>query len=235
MNISSFNFIMFLLSITAKMPKTKPFDKYLTEYEHWFVKNHFVFQSELEAIRRVLPDSGKGVEIGVGSGIFASLLGIKDGIEPSHAMRKKAMERNINVIDSVAEKLPYPDKSYGYALMVTTICFVDSVTQAFEEVYRILNKNGLFIIGFVDKSSPVGKIYLENKDKNIFYKDANFFSTEEVYKYLWETGFKIETTLQTVFGMLNTIKKVQLPENGYGKGSFIVIKAIKDEKKYSNN
>lgn len=209
------------------MAKTKPFDEHLAEYEQWFIDNYFVFQSELEAIQKVLPSIGKGVEIGVGSGIFASLLGIKNGIEPSFAMREKAIERGINAIDGVAEKLPYPDKSYDFALMVTTICFVDDVLQSFNEVHRILKQNGTFIIGFVDKNSPVGKIYLKNKNQSVFYKDAVFYSTEKVYNYLSETSFKIETTFQTVFGMLDTIRKVQIPQNGYGKGSFVVIKVIK--------
>ena len=211
------------------MAKTKAFDKHLAEYEQWFIDNHFVFQSELAALQKVMPERGNGVEIGVGSGIFASLLGIKDGVEPSRAMREKAIEREIHAINGVAEKLPYADKSYDYALMVTTLCFVDDVLQAFNEVHRILKKNGTFIIGFVDKNSPVGKIYLENKDKNVFYKDAVFYSAEEVYRYLWETGFRIDITLQTVFGMLDTIKEIQIPQNGYGKGSFVVIKAIKNE------
>jgi hypothetical protein len=53
-------------------PKTKPFDEHLADYEQWFTDNHLVFQSELAAIQKVLPDKGNGVEIGVGSGIFAS-------------------------------------------------------------------------------------------------------------------------------------------------------------------
>lgn len=209
------------------MAKTKPFDEHLAEYEQWFIDNHFVFQSELTAIQQVLPSIGNGVEIGVGSGLFASVLGIKDGIEPSFTMREKARERHINVIEGVAEKLPYQNESYDYALMVTTICFVDDVLQSFKEVYRILKKSGIFIIGFVDKNSPVGKIYLENKNQSIFYKDADFYSTEEVYRFLWETNFKIKTTLQTVFGMLDLVKEVQEPRDGYGNGNFIVIKAIK--------
>jgi ubiquinone/menaquinone biosynthesis C-methylase UbiE len=126
-----------------------------------------------------LPVECNSVEIGVGSGIFASLLGIKDGIEPSYGMREKAKERYINAIDGIAERLPYPDESYEYALMVATLCFIDDVLQAFKEAHRILKKNGAFIIGFVDKNSPVGKIYLKNKNQSVFYKDAVFYSTEE--------------------------------------------------------
>jgi len=53
--------------------------------------------------------------------------------------------------------------------MVTTICFVDDVLQSFQEVHRILKTNGAFIIGFVDKESPVGNFYLNDKDRRLFY------------------------------------------------------------------
>ncbi len=209
------------------MPKTKPFDNHLKKYEIWFVDNHFVFQSELNAIKKALPHGKKGIEIGIGSGIFAEPLGIDEGIDPSKAMRKKAKQRNINVIDAVAENLPYPDKSKDFALMVTTICFVDDIYKSFNEVNRILKDTGNLIIGFVDKNSQIGKAYLEHKDENIFYKDAIFFGTEELFGILKSTGFEIENIYQTVFGNLNEINTVQEVLTGYGQGSFVIIKARK--------
>ncbi|MBN1339508.1 MAG: class I SAM-dependent methyltransferase [Bacteroidales bacterium] len=207
--------------------RTEPFDRHLSEYEQWFIDHHFVFLSELEAIRSVLPEKGEGVEIGVGSGIFASMLGIGDGIDPSTAMREKARERNVNAIEGIAEALPYPNKSYDFALMVTTICFVDDVTQSLREAHRVLKTDGVIIVGFVDKDSPVGKFYMKNKNRNVFYRDAVFYSTEEIYRHLWEADFRTETTLQTVFGMLDEVKELQIPQKGFGTGSFVVIKAVK--------
>jgi len=209
------------------MARTKSFDEHIGEYEQWFIDHRFVFLSELAALRAVIPGHGTGVEIGVGSGIFASSLGIRYGIDPSRVMLEKARERGIDALYGIAEQLPYPDNSFDYALMVTTICFVDDVKRSFHEVYRILKRNGIFIIGFVDKDSPVGKVYLGHKDENVFYKDAVFYSTGEVYGYLEETGFRPETTLQTVFGMLGEADTVQTPEEGYGKGSFVVIRVVK--------
>ncbi len=210
------------------MPKTIPFDNYPDEYDNWFVLNKYVFQSELNAIMDALPVRGRGVEIGVGSGIFAEPLGITEGVEPSRAMRTRAKKRNINVIDAVAEDLPYPDNSIDFALMVTTICFVDDIYKSFEEVHRILTDKGRFIIGFVDKNSHVGKQYLVHKDESIFYKDAVFYSTEDVYRILKYAGFEIENTCQTVFGDLEKIKKIQDVLPGYGRGSFVVVAAGKN-------
>jgi len=209
------------------MPKTAPFDNYPGEYDNWFVTNKYAFQSELIAIKKVLPSGGEGIEIGVGSGIFAEPLGITEGIEPSRAMREKAMQKNIKAIDAVAENLPYPDRSIDFALMITTICFVDDVNKSFDEAYRILKDNGSLIIGFVDKNSPIGKIYLEHKNESIFYKDAIFYGTEDLYDNLNTAGFEIENTFQTVFGQIDKIKNVQDVLEGYGQGSFIVIKAKK--------
>lgn len=209
------------------MARTKPFDEHLDEYEQWFQDHWHVYQSELAAVKQLIPEKGKGLEIGIGSGIFADPLGIDHGIEPSARMREKAMERGLKVQDGIAEKLPYPDESFDYALMVTTICFVDDAQKSIHEAYRILRKGGIFVIGFVDKSSTLGKIYQEFKERNIFYKDAIFFSTEEIYDLLKKAGFHIEDTCQTVFGKLEEINEKQAFRSGYGEGGFIVIRAIK--------
>ncbi|MDP8241549.1 MAG: class I SAM-dependent methyltransferase [Candidatus Celaenobacter antarcticus] len=214
------------------MAKTRAFDKNLSLYEEWFVLNKFVYRSELKAVEKAIPKNEQGFEIGIGSGFFAQPFDIKEGIEPSKKMREKAKERNIKALDAVAENLPYPDESWDFALMITTICFVDDIMKSFQEASRVLNKNGHLIIGFVDKDSPVGKIYLEFQNKSIFYKEATFFGTEEVHKLLQQAGFKIEETYQTVFGKLDEITEVQKVLDGYGDGSFIVIKAKKSRSVY---
>jgi len=171
------------------MPKTKPFDLYTEEYDDWFVINKYAFQSELTAIKQTMPPKGDIIEVGIGSGMFAGPLGIKEGVEPSAAMRERAKKRGLTAVDGVAEDLPYPDKSKDAVLMVTTICFVDDITISFREVHRVLKDAGFFIIGFVDKDSPIGKVYLREKDKSIFYKEATFFGTDELYGILRQTGF----------------------------------------------
>ncbi|WP_457569242.1 class I SAM-dependent methyltransferase, partial [Desulfurobacterium sp.] len=160
------------------MAKTESFDRFYREYEDWFERNRDVYKAELELIRSLLPQ-GKGIEIGVGTGRFAAPLGIKIGVEPSDVMAEVARKRGIEVLKGVAEALPVPDESYDFALMVTTVCFVDDVLKSFKEAFRILRKGGVFIVGFVDKNSPLGKRYQEKKDKSRFYKEATFYSTEE--------------------------------------------------------
>jgi len=145
------------------MAKIEPFEKYTEQYEDWFVKNRFVYESELKAIREQLPKTEKGIEIGVGTGQFGAPLGIKIGIEPSRKMGKIARQRGMWVIEAIAENLPLKDSLFDFALMVTTICFLDDIEAAFKGVYRILKEKGCFIIGFVDKNSPLDELYQKRK------------------------------------------------------------------------
>ena len=209
------------------MAKTEPFDNFLNEYEQWFIENNYVYESELQAIRQLLPTKGRGIEVGIGSGLFAKPLGITEGCDPSANMLNQATERGLEVTKGVAENLPYMDESVDYALMVTAICFVDNVDKTFKELHRTIKPNGSVVMAFVDKNSPVGKIYQKEKDKSIFYKDATFFSTKELSDMFVKNGFTIVDTVQTVYGMVNEITEVQQTQKGYGEGSFVVIKAQK--------
>jgi ubiquinone/menaquinone biosynthesis C-methylase UbiE len=111
--------------------------------------------------------------------------------------------------------------------MVTTICFLDDIQKAFQEAYRILEKRGTIIIGFIDQNSPVGKLYQSHKDENVFYKYANFYTVEEVKEYLKASGFKNQKIVQTIFNPLETINTLEPIKKGFGEGSFVVIRAIK--------
>lgn len=209
------------------MPKIEAFQRYTDEYDNWFVKNKWAFQSELNAVKKLLPRVDGVIEIGIGSGIFAESLEILEGIDPSGAMREKAEQKGLKVLDAVAEKLPYANASVNGAVMITTICFVDNIYQSFREVHRILKNDGFLILGFVDKDSPVGKDYLKHKNESMFYQEASFFGTKELYDILFQTGFEVTETCQTIFGKVEKIKEIQPVNKGYGHGSFVVIKAIK--------
>ena len=203
-----------------------PFEKYTQTYEDWFEKHRFAYESELEAVKALLP-KGKGVEIGVGSGRFAGPLGIKFGVEPSPKMREIAEKKEIEVVDGVAENLPYDNETFDYALMVTTLCFLDDVDVAFREIYRILKPEGHFINGFIDRESKLGKLYMQHKQENVFYRVAHFYSIDNVISHLTAAGFRDFDFRQTIFQDLNEIKSVELIKPGYGKGSFVVVKAKK--------
>jgi len=209
------------------MAKTEPFEKYTSQYEDWFERNRFVYESEIRAIREQLPERGQGIEIGVGSGRFAVPLGIRLGLEPSGRMRDLAQNRGIETVAGVAERLPFRDTQFDFALMVTTICFLDDVETAFKEAYRVLRPAGHLIIGFVDKDSAVGRSYQQNKNESVFYGEAIFYSVDEVNSQLKETGFRNLSFTQTVFHKLAETRETEPTREGYGEGSFVVVKAAK--------
>ena len=209
------------------MARTEPFDLHLNEYEEWFKEYRYVYESELEAVRHFIPKGKKGIEIGIGTGRFSIPFGIREGVEPSLVMRHFASHKGLIVYEGIAEKLPLSDESYDFVLMVTTICFVDDVEKAFREARRILKPGGSFVVGFVDKDSSLGKTYGKIKCQNKFYRYASFYSTDEVKKHLRDAKFGGIKIIQTVFGDLHEIQKVQIFKEGYGEGGFIVINAAK--------
>jgi len=209
------------------MAKIEPFQRHKVKYEEWFEKNVFAYKSELQAVRYLLPKRKKGVEIGVGTGRFAVPLGIRVGIEPSKVMREVAQEKGISVIDGVAEALPFEDCLFDFALMVTTVCFVDDIEASFKEAFRVIKPNGFFINGFVDRNSSLGKFYQQHKERNVFYKIATFYSVDEIISYLKKAGFRNLTFTQTIFHTLEEIKEVETIKEGYGEGSFVAVSGMK--------
>ena len=208
------------------MPKIKSFEKHTNQYENWFENNQFAYESELQAVKALIPVNKTGVEIGVGTGRFASPLSIKIGLEPSKAMGQIARQRGIEVFEGVAEALPFDDDQFDFALMVTTICFLDDVELSFKEAHRVVKPGGAFIVGFVDRNSPIGILYEKHKNENVFYKNATFFSIDEITSYLEKARFADFSFTQTIFSNLDEISDVEPVKEGYGEGSFVVVKGM---------
>jgi ubiquinone/menaquinone biosynthesis C-methylase UbiE len=207
------------------MARIEPFEKYSKEYDEWFMKNQDIYLAELNVIKGLVPSGKFGVEIGVGTGRFALPLEIKIGVEPSKKMAEISRKRGIQVYEGVAEQLPFNDETFDFVLLVTTICFVDDLEESFIEAYRILKIDGFIIIGFVDKESELGRRYQLKRKKSKFYKDARFYLAKEVLDLLRKANFENVAIRQTVFP--SRIGRIDSVEDGYGKGSFVIIKAIK--------
>jgi ubiquinone/menaquinone biosynthesis C-methylase UbiE len=216
-----------LNEVIGMTPKTGPFDRLAKEYDAWFDENHMVFMSELKAIEQLMPEHGTGLEVGAGTGRFAESLGIKYGLEPAKHMREMARSRGINVVDGLAECLPFTDSEFDFILMVTVVCFLDDVRKAFAEARRVLKEGGVFLVAFIDRDSPLGQLYNVHKDENEFYRHANFYSATEIHQLLNESGFKNLDFVQTVFHSPSEIREIEEPKPGHGRGGFVVVKSVK--------
>ncbi|MEJ2232466.1 MAG: methyltransferase domain-containing protein [Syntrophobacterales bacterium] len=209
------------------MGRVESFEKNVDRYEAWFERNRAAYESELEALRALLPKSGEGLEVGVGTGRFAGPLGVRVGVDPSSAMSRVAMERGIEVHLGVGENLPCKDTSFDFVLLVTTICFLDDVPAALGEAYRVLASGGYILVGFIDRKSLLGKVYERRKQQSEFYRDATFLSVNEVVHHLKQAGFCDFVFRQTIFQSPEEMKQPDPVRSGYGDGSFVVVRAIK--------
>ncbi|MFY9974645.1 MAG: class I SAM-dependent methyltransferase [Chromatiaceae bacterium] len=209
------------------MPRVAPFDAHWSRYEAWFQRHEAAYLSELLALRAFVPWSGLGIEIGVGSGRFAAPLGIRVGVDPSPRMLALAAARGIEVVQGAAEKLPFAPASFDHALVVTTICFVDSPERMLAEASRVLKPGGSLVIGLIDRESPLGQDYLAHQAENVFYREATFYSAEDVERLLGQAGFTISAWGQTLSRPLVEIRDVEPLQPGRGRCAFVVVSGRK--------
>jgi SAM-dependent methyltransferase len=204
------------------------FEKHAREYDRWFEDHVYAYESEVLAVQSVLPLNGNGLEVGAGTGRFASRLGIKVGVEPAHSMALRARQRGIDVCEAKAEALPFAQESFDVVLMVTTICFLRDPLRALRETHRVLKPFGRIVIGMIDKDSLLGKSYEAKKGGSTFYRYAHFFSVKHVIHLLTRSGFGDMKTRQTIFTRPEEMVAIEPVKGGYGEGGFVVIAAQKE-------
>ncbi|MCX6095666.1 MAG: class I SAM-dependent methyltransferase [Candidatus Bipolaricaulota bacterium] len=216
------------------MSRTEPFEKEYELYDAWFDENQNVYESELLAVRRLLPTGGRIVEIGVGSGRFASRLGIAEGVEPAERIAALAEARGVRILRGCAECLPLGNETCDALLYVTTLCFVDDVDLTFHEASRVLKPGGCVVLAFIPKDSRFGTLYDRLKQEDAFYRDATFYTAKEVLAALEKAGLRLIEAVQTLTGPPETANQtVEAPSPGLDRGSFVVLRAGKAEKRSS--
>lgn len=211
-------------------PRTEPFVTLHARYDGWFERHRAAYLSELLAVRALLPWEGLGLEIGVGTGRFAGPLGVKFGIDPAGETLGYARARGVSVARAVAEALPFSDAVFDYALVVTTICFVDDARAMLRETARVLRPGGKLVIGLIDRESPLGQDYVSHQAENVFYREAIFYSALEVEALLKETGFSHLVWVQTLSTPLSEIHEIEPITTGTGRSAFLVVRSQTSEK-----
>ncbi|RRQ24758.1 SAM-dependent methyltransferase [Guyparkeria sp. SCN-R1] len=208
------------------MAREAAFEAHHRRYEDWFERHKAAYVSELLALRAFLPREGEGLEIGVGSGRFAGPLGVRVGLDPSPAMLEYAARRGIEVVEGVAEDLPFASDRFDYVLLVTTICFLDSPEAMVAEACRVLRPGGRLVIGFIDRESPLGQVYATHQQESVFYRDATFYSADEVANFLEGGGFRVDAWGQTLAHSLASTREIEPLRPGHGDCAFVVVSAI---------
>lgn len=200
-------YLITTLSVTqftaTKIIMVQNFDEIADKYDQWYdtLKGRAIFQSELKCLKSLCARcDGQWLEVGVGTGRFASELGITNGIDPSLQMLEKASNRGINVYKGIAESLPFSNRSFDGILMALTLCFVDDAQQALIESNRVLKPDGQLLVGFIPADSPWGQEYSKKAEKgDSIYAHAHFRTVEQTIELAQIAGFTVVDSASTLF------------------------------------
>ena len=192
----------------------QPFDSLAQSYDNWYdtPKGKQIFNAELECLQKVCPAcQGRWLEVGVGTGRFASQMEIKEGIDPSSVMLEIAASRGIRTYEAIAEDLPFEANSFGGILMAFTLCFIDSPEKALSHCHRILKEKGQLLIGLIPAKSPWGKSYQEKKKQgHPIYSHAHFLTIKNSIAIANTSGFELKKSACTLFCKPDDLPKIPL-------------------------
>jgi len=212
-----------------EMEVLSAFDTCAEEYDEWYriEQGSLIFESEMKTVE-VLAPKGLGIEIGVGTGVFSTRLGVFLGVDPASRMIKIAKRKGVNVVQALGELLPIKNESLDYVLFAFTICFLKDTQASLRETWRVLKYGGNLIIGFIPRKSKWGKHYLKKKaDGHRFYKHANFYTLDEIEEILSREGFRIIKSSGTLHQSPEIVRKSEEPSSDLSGSGFICIKAAK--------
>jgi len=195
-------------------------------YDEWYSRNRITAENEVKALK-ALGLKGLGLEIGVGTGFFASKLNIRYGIDPSVNMIKLARDRGIEVIAGYGEYLPFRDQIFDFIAIIVTLCFVNDPLSVLRESWRVLKYGGLIAVCIIPKDSEWGKYY-RMFSRSPFYRVAKFYSTDEVKSMLDQLNFKVLKCVSTLnsYGPKDR-PKYEEPKFNTVSGGFVCLLAKK--------
>jgi len=208
----------------------KAFDQVAGFYDDWYShpQGRQVFEVELTALESLIPDSGLGLEVGAGTGVFAESLSEKDRtiicLDPSGAMLAKARERKMPAIIGVGEHIPITKGAVSFAYMATTLEFLENPVAAFNQVRETTKKDAPLTILFINADSAWGSLYRRIGVKgDPVFRHARLRSLPEVHEILVEAGYVIQESVGTLTtGPAELDVGIELKEPGPETGVIVV-------------
>ena len=194
-------------------------------YDAWYDVHAEAYETELAAIRRLLPGCSRSLEVGVGTGRFASRLGVRVGLESSLSMAKLAKARGVEVVQGLAERIPFRSASVDAILMVTTLCSVREPAQVISESARVLRPRGVLVLADIDPGSFLGPIYEARRAVSPFLRRARFHAVGQIRAWIAEDGFTDPEVWQTLFHAPEEVTGVEPLKKGHGEGGMVIFRA----------
>lgn len=179
------------------------FDGIAEEYDRWYetFDGQAIFRAELNCLCSLCHNfQGRWLEAGVGTGRFASALGITRGIDPSLPMLRIAVTREVMAYAGLAEAIPFPESSFDGVLMTLALCFIADSRQALKECRRILQPQGNLLLGVIPAHSPWGIAYKKKKaEGHPVYSMATFFNIPKIVELTQNSGFTFAGAASALF------------------------------------
>jgi len=196
-------------------------------YDRWYDRHPDLYRAELAALQAAGGDFSGGLEVGVGTGRFASPLKLDWGIDPAVEMLEIARKRGCRVVRATGEELPFAAGVFRRVLMVTVLCFVRDPGLVIGEAFRVLRPGGRLLLGIIDPESELGRATRARRDPDSFYASARFLSVDEVLRLLPEKVRGGSRLFQAVFPDESGPDNPPAVESGHGRGAFVVVAAPK--------
>ncbi len=179
-------------------------------YDAWFEleKNRYCLEREIRLMMKMLAPLKGNRLLDIGCGTGTSLMPFIDlgmdltGIDASAYMLDVASARlkhHAALHKGHAEDLPFDDNAFEYAIMFTSLEFMDRPAKAIEEACRVA-KDKLFI-GVLNRYAPVNVIRrIKSLVSPDIYANARFFSIWDLKQILFailgDVPMTWKTTLQ---------------------------------------
>ena len=201
------DFIWLREHIPSKPDKTMPtvsiFDPIADAYDRWYdtPEGSTIFQEEIQCLRCLCDDySGLWLEVGIGTGRFATALGITHGIDLSLCMVAKAARRGVRAQVGSAGHLPFRRESFDGVLMALTLCFLENPEAAFLECGRVLPEKGRLILGTIPADSSWGRAYIKKgTEGHPTYSHARFHTIMETIRLAEKYNFELRQSCSALF------------------------------------
>jgi SAM-dependent methyltransferase len=203
----------------------RPFDRFPEKYDEWFERYRWAHVSELAAVRQLMAEGGRGLEVGAGTGRFALPLGIDIGVDPAYRMVQIARRRGLRAVVGRGEELPFVGVCFNVVIIITVICFVPEPQLLLREARRVLGRGGRLVLGFIDGASTLGKEYEAHRRDSTFFRHATFYTAGQVRAFVEDSHFCDIEFRQTLFTHPSKMTTLEPAQEGHGEGGFVVLAA----------
>lgn len=200
------------------------FNELAAKYDSWYEEHPYEYRNEVTAIKRLVP-GGLGLDVGVGTGIIASEVGVEVGLDASLSMLRTAKSRGLEVVRAQAERTPFKGGGFDYVLTTATLCFLEDVEEALREAYRVLKPGGFLVACIIPRESPWGRRYAERGDG--VYRLMRLLGVEELKEAMLRAGFEVAEALGTISYPPSSVGFIEEPSVELEGKSFVCIKGLK--------